>query len=182
MRAMEMARERNLDLVEISPQAIPPVCKLMDYGRFKYEQAKRENEARKRQKISEVKEIRLHAHTDQHDINVKVKKILQFLEDGDKVKVSVQFRGREVFHPEIGRKLLETIMGQLKNLIVVERSPIQEGRNMWVMMTRVSNWESAKKAYDAAVPSEETPQVQMQVPPQAQAEPVAAAPDASPPA
>jgi translation initiation factor IF-3 len=150
LRALELARERNLDLVEISPQAIPPVCKLMDYGRFKYEQAKKDSEARKRQKVSEVKEIRLHAHTDQHDINVKVKKIVQFLDDGDKVKVSVQFRGREVFHPEIGRKLLEDIVNHVKTLVVVERPPLLEGRNLWMMLARVPNYDSAKKALEAA--------------------------------
>ncbi len=143
-----MARERNLDLVEISPQATPPVCKLMDYGRFKYESAKRENEARKRQKLSEVKEIRLHAHTDSHDITVRVKKILEFLADGDKVKVSVQFRGREVFHPEIGRQMLESIVTQLKGAAQVERSPMLEGRNLWMMLTRTPGWDP-KKAADA---------------------------------
>jgi translation initiation factor IF-3 len=148
MQALAMARERNLDLVEISPQATPPVCKLMDYGRFKYESAKRENEARKRQKLSEVKEIRLHAHTDSHDITVRVKKILEFLADGDKVKVSVQFRGREVFHPEIGRQMLESIVTQLKGAAQVERSPMLEGRNLWMMLTRTPGWDP-KKAADA---------------------------------
>lgn len=146
MRAMEMARERNLDLVEISPAANPPVCKLMDYGKFKYESAKRENEARKRQKLSEVKEIRLHAHTDEHDITVRVKKILEFLADGDKVKVSIQFRGREVFHPEIGRQMLESIVAQLKGAAQVERSPLLEGRNLWMMLTRTPGWDLKKQA------------------------------------
>ncbi len=146
MRAMELARERNLDLVEISPMANPPVCKIMDYGRFKYESAKRDNEARKRQKTSEVKEIRLHAHTDTHDIEVRVKKIFQFLADGDKVKVSIQFRGREVFHPEIGRQMLESIVTQLKGAATIERSPMLEGRNMWMMLSRAPGWEPKKTA------------------------------------
>jgi translation initiation factor IF-3 len=143
-RALEMARERNLDLVEISPQAVPPVCKLMDYGRYKYEQAKHENEARKRQKVSEVKEIRMHPHTDSGDVQVRLKKIRQFLAEGDKVKVSVQFRGREVFHPELGRQLLESILEQLRGVALVERSPLMEGRNMWMMLTRAPGWDPKK--------------------------------------
>lgn len=146
IRAMDLAREKNLDLVEISPQAVPPVCKLMDYGRFKYEQAKKENEARKRQNVSEVKEIRFHAHTDTHDVEVRVKKIIQFLTDGDKVKVSVQFRGREMFHPEIGRNLLESVVTQLKGAAHVERSPMLEGRNMWMMLVRAPGWDPQKAA------------------------------------
>ena len=149
MRALDLARERNLDLVEISPQAIPPVCKLMDYGRFKYEQAKRENEARKRQKVAEVKEIRLHPHTDEHDIDVRVRKIIQFVGEGDKVKVSVQFRGREAFHPELGRKLLEDILEQLKGIVNIERPPIMEGRNMWMLLARAPGWDPSKRAADA---------------------------------
>ncbi len=148
LRALDLARDRNLDLVEISPQAIPPVCKIMDYGRFKYESAKKENEARKRQKISEVKEIRLHAHTDEHDIGVRVRKILQFLAEGDKVKVSIQFKGREIFHPELGRQMLESIVTQLKGAVVVERTPALEGRNMWMMLSRAPGWDP-KKAADA---------------------------------
>ncbi len=145
MRAMEIARERNLDLVEISPFAVPPVCKLMDYGRFKYEQAKKENEARKRQKVMETKEIRMTPRTDDHDIEVKVKKIIEFLGDGDKVKVSVKFRGREAFHPELGRKTLEEIIAQLKGVVLVERAPMIEGRNMWMLLARAPGWESRKK-------------------------------------
>ena len=103
-QALALARERNVDLVEVSPMASPPVCRLMDYGRFKYEQAKKENEARKRQKTSELKEIRLSPKTDEHDIAVKVRKVEEFLGDGDKVKVVVRFRGREMAHPELGRR------------------------------------------------------------------------------
>lgn len=156
MRALDLARERNLDLVEISPQAIPPVCKLMDYGRFKYEQAKRENEARKRQKVAEIKEIRLHPHTDNHDIDVRVKKIIQFVGEGDKVKVSVQFRGREAFHPELGRKLLEDILEHLKGVVNIERPPIMEGRNMWMLLARAPGWDPTKKAAEAPAQSHVT--------------------------
>ncbi len=156
MRAMDIARERNMDLVEISPFATPPVCKLMDYGRFKYEQSKKDNEARKRQKTTETKEIRMTPRTDDHDIEVKVKKIMEFLAEGDKVKVSVKFRGREAFHPELGRKVLEDIVAGLKGVALVERPPLIEGRNMWMMLGRAPGWEPSKHATevtDAAPPT-----------------------------
>ena len=119
VRALDIARERNLDLVEISPNALPPVCKLMDYGRFKYEQAKKENEARKNQKTIALKEIRMRPRTDDHDVEVKTRKIQEFLAEGDRVRVSVQFRGAEMRHPDIGRKLLDGIAEVLKGTAVI---------------------------------------------------------------
>ncbi len=113
-RAFDIARDRNLDLVEVSPNANPPVCKLMDFGRFKYEQAKKENEARKNQKTITLKDIRLSPRTDEHDIDVKTRKILEFLAEGDRVRVSIKFRGAEMRHPDIGRKLLERDRRSLK--------------------------------------------------------------------
>lgn len=157
-RALELARERNLDLVEISPQATPPVCKIMDYGRYKYEQSKHENEVRKRQKTIEIKEIRFHPHTDSHDVEIRIKKIAEFLADGDKVKVNVQFRGREMFHPELGRKLLESVIALISGIAVVERSPGMEGRNMWMMLSKSPTWDPAKKPFSLnhpPVPDEE---------------------------
>lgn len=148
-QALALARERNVDLVEVSPMATPPVCRLMDYGRFKYEQAKKENEARKRQKTSELKEIRLSPKTDDHDIAVKVRKVEEFLGDGDKVKVVVRFRGREMAHPELGRRLLEQMMGDVKNIAVVERTPIMEGRMMSMILSKAPNWEPQKKVTPA---------------------------------
>jgi len=145
MRALDIAHERNLDLVEISPNAIPPVCKLMDYGRYKYEQAKKENEARKNQKTTTLKEIRLHPRTDEHDIGWMTRKIQEFLAEGDKVKVSVQFRGAEMRHPEIGRKLLDGIAEALKGSAVIERTPMMEGRVMSMFVSRAPGWESPKK-------------------------------------
>ena len=145
-QALQLARERNVDLVEVSPMATPPVCRLMDYGRFKYEQAKKENEARKRQKTSELKEIRLSPKTDDHDIAVKVRKVEEFLGEGDKVKVVVRFRGREMAHPELGRRLLEQMMADVKNIAVVERTPIMEGRMMSMILSKAPNWEPEKKA------------------------------------
>ncbi len=144
-RALDIARERNLDLVEISPNAMPPVCKLMDYGRFKYEQAKKENEARKNQKTTTVKEIRMRPRTDEHDVEVKTRKIQEFLAEGDKVRVSVQFRGAEMRHPDIGRKLLDGIAEVLKGTAVIERSPVMEGRMMSMLVSRAPGWEPPKK-------------------------------------
>lgn len=145
VRALDIARERNLDLVEISPNAVPPVCKLMDYGRYKYEQAKKENETRKNQKTITLKEIRMRPRTDDHDVEVKTRKIQEFLAEGDKVKVSVQFRGAEMRHPDIGRKLLDGIADVLKGSAVIERSPIMEGRMMSMIVSRAPGWESPKK-------------------------------------
>ena len=150
-RALEIARERDLDLVEISPNAIPPVCKLMDYGRFKYEQAKKENEARKNQKTITLKEIRLSPRTDEHDIDVKTRKIQEFLADGDRVRVSVKFRGAEMRHPDIGRKLLDGIAEDLKGTVVIERSPIMEGKMMSMILSRAPGWEPPKKQVTASV-------------------------------
>ena len=144
-RALDIARERNLDLVEVSPNAIPPVCKLMDYGRYKYEQAKKENEARKNQKTVNQKEIRLRPRTDEHDVDVKTRKIQEFLAEGDKVRVSVQFRGAEMRHPDIGRKLLDEIAEVLKGSAIIERSPVMEGRMMSMIVSRAPGWEPPKK-------------------------------------
>lgn len=144
-RALQSAREKNLDLVEVSPNAVPPVCKLLDYGRFKYEQAKKENEARKNQKTITLKEIRMRPRTDEHDVAVKTRKIQEFLADGDKVRVSVQFRGPDMRHPEIGRKLLDGIAENLKGIATIERSPVMEGRMMSMTVSRAPGWEPPKK-------------------------------------
>lgn len=146
MRALDIAREKNLDIVEVSPNAVPPVCKLMDYGRFKYEQAKKENEARKHQKTITLKEIRMRPRTDEHDVEVKTRKIQEFLAEGDKVRVSVQFRGAEMRHPDIGRKLLDEIAEVLKGTVTIERSPSMEGRMMSMIVSRAPGWEPPKKA------------------------------------
>ena len=149
MQALSIARERDLDLVEVSPMATPPVCRLMDYGRFKYEQAKRENEARKNQKTTDLKEIRLSPRTDDHDLNVKIRKAEEFLGDGDKVKVSVRLRGRENAHPELGRQLLDKIVEALKNAAVVERPPIMEARIISMILSKAPGWEPQKAASGA---------------------------------
>jgi translation initiation factor IF-3 len=160
IRALDIARDRNLDLVEVSPNAMPPVCKLMDFGRYKYEQAKKENEARKNQKTITLKEIRMRPRTDDHDVEVKTRKIQEFLADGDKVRVSVQFRGPDMRHPDIGRKLLDGIAEALKGMATIERSPVMEGRMMSMIVSRAPGWEPPKKqaAPSADKPKEATPQ------------------------
>ena len=152
-RALDIARDRNLDLVEVSPNANPPVCRLMDYGRFKYEQAKKENEARKNQKTITLKDIRLSPRTDEHDIDVKTRKILEFLAEGDRVRVSVKFRGAEMRHPDIGRKLLDSIAEDLKGIGVIERTPVMEGKMMSMIVSRAPGWEPPKKQATAPAPS-----------------------------
>ena len=128
--AQQLAVERHLDLVEIAPTAKPPVCKIMDYGKFRYEQQKREKEARKKQKTVDIKEVKLRPGIEDHDFNVKYKNAVRFLEDGDKVKVTIMFRGRELSHPELGEVLLNKMAEQLKEIAVVERVPKLEGKNM----------------------------------------------------
>ena len=129
-QALEMARERGLDLVEVAPNANPPVCRILDYGKFKYEQAKKEREAHKHQKQATLREVRFKPKIGTHDVDFKTKVVKKLLEGGDKVKVSVMFRGREITHPEIGRELLLRISGNLKDFAVVERQPSMEGRFM----------------------------------------------------
>ncbi|MGR3712162.1 MAG: translation initiation factor IF-3 [Shimia sp.] len=133
-QAMTMAAEAGLDLVEISPNANPPVCKIMDFGKFKYEQQKRESEARKKQKTIEVKEVKFRPNTDTHDYEVKMRNVYKFLENGDKVKVTLRFRGREMAHQNLGRELLERVAVDIKELGKVESMPKMEGRQMIMMI------------------------------------------------
>jgi translation initiation factor IF-3 len=133
-KALALAEEAGLDLVEISPNAEPPVCKIMDFGKFKYEQQKRESEARKKQKIIEVKEIKFRPNTDTHDYEVKMKSVVKFLEGGDKVKITLRFRGREMAHQNLGRELLERVAEDVKELGKIENMPKMEGRQMIMMI------------------------------------------------
>ncbi|THD73439.1 translation initiation factor IF-3 [Thalassobius vesicularis] len=137
-QALSMAEEAGLDLVEISPNATPPVCKIMDFGKFKYEQQKRESEARKKQKIIEVKEIKFRPGTDTHDYEVKMRSVLKFLEGGDKVKITLRFRGREMAHQNLGRELLERVAEDVKEVGKVENMPKMEGRQMIMMIGPLS--------------------------------------------
>nr|WP_292294100.1 translation initiation factor IF-3 [Marivita sp.] len=137
-RGMQLAEEAGLDLVEISPNANPPVVKIMDFGKFKYEQQKRESEARKKQKIIEVKEVKFRPNTDTHDYDVKMRNVFKFLESGDKVKVTLRFRGREMAHQNLGRELLERVAEDVKEIGKLENMPKMEGRQMVMMIGPVS--------------------------------------------
>jgi len=136
-QALAIARERDLDVVEVAPQAVPPVCRLMDYGKYIYERAKREKEARKAQRV-EIKEIRLRPKTGHHDRNLKVKRIRDFLTKGHKVKVRVLFRGRERSHPEIGRDMLQRLAEELQDMASVEHHPRMDGRSMLMILSPAS--------------------------------------------
>ncbi|QHQ34167.1 translation initiation factor IF-3 [Algicella marina] len=133
-RGMELAEAAGLDLVEISPNASPPVCKIMDFGKFKYEQQKKESEARKKQKIIEVKEVKFRPNTDTHDYEVKMRNVTKFLGNGDKVKITLRFRGREMAHQELGRRLLERVAEDTTELGKVDSIPKMEGRQMVMMI------------------------------------------------
>lgn len=133
-QAMSLAEEAGLDLVEISPNATPPVCKIMDFGKFKYEQQKRENEARKKQKTIDIKEVKFRPNTDKGDYDVKMRNVTRFLEDGDKVKITLRFRGREMAHQNIGRELLERVAEDTKDIGRVENFPKMEGRQMVMLI------------------------------------------------
>jgi len=132
--ALRMAVEKEQDLVEISPNARPPVCRIMDYGKFKYEQSKREKEARKKQKIINIKEVKIRPNIEPHDLDVKTKNAVKFLKDGDKVKVTLMFRGREMAHAELGKQLLHQMAEITKDVANVERLPKVEGRNMIMIL------------------------------------------------
>ena len=128
--ALIRAYDVGLDLVEISPNAVPPVCKILDYGKYKYEQQKKANEARKKQKVVEIKEIKVRPNIDDHDYDVKMKQMKNFIGEGDKVKVTLRFRGREMAHQELGVKVLERIRNDLNELVKVEQMPKLENRQM----------------------------------------------------
>ena len=134
-QAREVATKRILDLVEVAPTAVPPVCRLLDYGKYKYEQAKKEREARRSQKTSLLRQVRLRPKIDSHDFEAKARTVKKLLANGDKVRVSVIFRGREITHPEIGWRLLQRMSEMLKEVASVERQPMLEGRNMFVILS-----------------------------------------------
>jgi translation initiation factor IF-3 len=129
-----MAAEQHLDLVEVAPTAKPPVCRIMDFGKFKYEQQKRDKETKKKQKVVTVKEVKLRPNIEDHDFDVKFKNAQRFLEDGDKVKVTIMFRGRELSHPELGKKVLDKMASQIKDLANIERAARLEGKNMIMIL------------------------------------------------
>jgi len=129
-----MAQEDGLDLVEVSPLAKPPVCKIMDYGKFKYTEKKKQSEAKKKQVVVQLKEVKLRPRTEEHDYDVKIKKIREFLEEANKARVTVMFRGREITHRELGHKVLERVVSDLKETAVIESAPRMEGRQMFMIL------------------------------------------------
>lgn len=132
--ALQMAADANLDLVAVAIQAKPPVCRIMDYGKYRYEMQKKEKEARKNQKVVELKEVRFSANIEEHDFMTKLRNVNKFLKDGDKVKCSVRFRGREITHAAIGQKVLERVAKEVEEFAVVERKPKLEGRSMIMIL------------------------------------------------
>ena len=138
--ALKMAIEQNLDLVEVAPIAKPPVCRIMDFGKYRYEQQKRDKEVKKKQKITALKEVKIRPNIEDHDFNVKLKNAHRFLEDGDKVKVTIMFRGRELSHPELGRQVLVKMGNMLKEIANIEREAKLEGKNMiMILAPKASN-------------------------------------------
>ena len=146
-QALELASERELDLVEVAPTAVPPVCRILDYGKFKYEQTKKERQARKVQKSTVIRDVRLRPKISKHDLEFKARLIRKLLDSGDKVKVMVIFRGREITHPEIAYGLLHGMSDMLGDVAAVDRQPAMEGRNMNVILSPLP----AKKHADESV-------------------------------
>jgi len=150
-QALALARSKSLDLVEISPTAMPPVCRIMDFGKYQYEQQKRARQAKRHQKVILVKEIKFRPKVDEHDYQFKKKHIERFLADGDKVKATIFFRGREMAHPEIGRRILERLIGELADVAIAEAAPRQEGNQMHVILSQRAGRKSQPKRAQEAV-------------------------------
>ena len=149
--AREVAKKQNLDLVEVAPTAVPPVCRLLDYGKYRYEQAKKERETKKTQKTSLLRQVRLRPKISPHDLEAKTRAVSKLLDEGSKVRVTVIFRGREITHPEIGWRLLQKIAESLKDMTVIDRQPsLEDGR----LMTLILSPSSAKKAKETNKPKE----------------------------
>lgn len=156
--ALRMAEEQHLDLVEVAPKAKPPVCRIMDFGKYRYEQQKREKEAKKKQKVISIKEVKLRPNIEQHDFDVKLKNALRFVEEGNKVKVTIMFRGRELSHPELGREILGRVAAQLGDKVSVERNAKLEGKNMTMIVAPKSQKSSKSKEHKKNAHSKEDKQ------------------------
>jgi translation initiation factor IF-3 len=150
-KAREVAQERGYDIVEVAPQASPPVCRLLDYGKFKYEQTKKERDARKKQKSIFLREVRLRPKIGEHDIEFKLRTVNKLIDGGDKVKVSILFRGREITHPELGKGLLDRVASALEEKAIVEKTPVMDGRRMIMILA------PAKQTKEVKSTSEEGP-------------------------
>jgi len=144
-QARETARKSNLDLVEVAPTAVPPVCRLLDYGKYKYEQAKKERGDRRSQKISLLREVRLRPKIGDHDFQAKARSAKKLLSEGDKLKVTILFRGREVTHPELGFRLLQRMTKELEGMASMERQPVMEGRRMTIILSPLSTQKGKTK-------------------------------------
>ena len=153
--ALRMARDLDLDLVEVAPQADPPVCRIMDYGKYKYERDIRQKEARKKQSRVEVKEIKFRPKIDPHDYATKKGHVERFLKTGAKVKITIMFRGREMAHTELGRKILDRLVGELGDSVVVESMPKQEGRNMVMVIAPTKKHAEHRSTAEPAAASDE---------------------------
>lgn len=162
--AQQMAEERGLDLVEVAPNADPPVCRLMDYGKYLYEQSKKEREARKNQKIVETKEVQITPSTDSHDIEVKSKRAREFLGEGHKVKFTMKFRGRQLAHQDIGVRMLEDIVETLRDVAVVEVRPTSEGRRITMIVAPQANKSGNKPKAEKPAANVERPAVPAEAP------------------
>ncbi|MDX6217834.1 MAG: translation initiation factor [Frankiales bacterium] len=156
-KALELAQENDLDLVEVAPMARPPVAKLMDYGKFKYEAAQKARESRKNQVLTVIKEMKLRPKIDPHDYETKKGHVVRFLKQGDKVKITIMFRGREQSRPELGFRLLQRLGEDVQELGYVESSPKQDGRNMIMVLAPHKNASDLKKASQKSTTSEDTP-------------------------
>ncbi|MDQ6774313.1 MAG: translation initiation factor IF-3 [Candidatus Dormibacteraeota bacterium] len=157
--ALRIAGEKGLDLVEVAPNANPPVCKLLDYGRFKFETIKREKDQRRKQNTVKLKEMKLRPKVAEHDFQTKFRGVRQFIEQGEKVKVTIMFRGREMVHQDIGRRLLDKVADAAKEIAVIERAPIMEGRNLFMILAPTRKHQPQQPAAAAAIPSPAPAQV-----------------------
>jgi translation initiation factor IF-3 len=144
-QARDMARRQNLDLVEVAATAVPPVCRLLDYGKYKYEQAKKEREARRSQRVALLREVRLRPRIDDHDFEAKTRTVKKLLGEGDKVKVTVMFRGREIVHPELGLRLLQRMAASLEEAASVDRQPALDGKRLIMILSPLSGQKAKVK-------------------------------------
>jgi translation initiation factor IF-3 len=171
-QALEHSKKKGFDLVEVAPTAVPPVCRLMDYGKFKYEQAKKEREMRKSQKTSILREIRLRPKIGDHDFEAKTRSVKKLLQDGDKVKITIMFRGREITHANLGWKLLEKMMEGLKGTVSIEKQPMMEGSRMYMILTPLSSQQAKSSSQLAKAPSAQKAKVAVNPPAKSQEEKV----------
>ena len=155
-KARELAKERGYDIVEVSPQSVPPVCRLLDYGKFKYEQTKKERDGRKRQKSVYLREVRMRPKIGEHDIQFKTRIAKKLIEEGSKVKITILFRGREITHPELGKALLDRVAAELQEEALVERTPVLDGKRMIMVLAPAKQQVKSERK-----PAEESPDAEV---------------------